>query len=284
LGVSGGLGAVWGADVDRARLTLSYRGDRYAGWQRQENALSVQQVVEEAASKLAGAAVRVTGASRTDAGVHARGQVAHVDLPRELPASALVHGVNHQLPEDVRVLAARLVADGFHAQRSALAKEYRYRLSRAAVVSPLDAPFVVPAPARIDLGRMRAAAAVLLGRHDFSAFALAGGSHKEPFRRIFAAGWAEEGEELQFSVLGDGFLRGMVRALVGTLIEMGLGRREPGEMTGLLAGGPRSAAGPTAPAHGLVLESVFYPPEHRIEGEPVFPFPLGELSDVDVVP
>jgi tRNA pseudouridine38-40 synthase len=243
----------------RARLTLSYRGDRYAGWQRQENALTVQEVVEEAVSRLAGELVRVTGASRTDAGVHARGQVAHLDLPRPLPPRALVHGVNHHLPADVRVMAAGVVDDGFHARKSAISKEYSYRLSRAEVLSPLDAPFAVQVPAKIDLARMESATALLPGRHDFSAFALAGGSHGQPFRRIFAAGWAEQGEELRFTITGEGFLRGMVRALVGTLIEVGLGRRSPEELGDLLSGRPRSAAGPTAPAHGLILETVSYP-------------------------
>lgn len=247
----------------RARLTLSYRGDRYAGWQRQDNALTVQEVVEEAVSKLAGEPVRVTGASRTDAGVHARGQVAHLDLPRPLPPRALVHGVNHNLPEDVRVLEAREVDEGFHARKSALGKEYSYRLSRAGVLSPLDAPFAVQVPARIDPERLERATALLPGRHDFSAFALAGGSHGQPFRRIFAAAWAEQGPELRLTIVGDGFLRGMVRALVGTLVEVGLGRRTPEELADLLSGRPRSQAGPTAPAHGLVLESVLYPPADR---------------------
>jgi tRNA pseudouridine38-40 synthase len=243
----------------RFRLTISYRGTRYAGWQRQDNAVSVQQVVEEAVSKLAGEPVRVTGASRTDAGVHARGQVAHLDLERPLPARALVHGVNPRLPEDVRVLAAAEVEDTFHARRSALGKEYRYRLSRAEVVSPLDSLFVVPVSPRIDLDRMARAAAFLPGRHDFSAFALAGGSHGQPFRTVRDAAWTESGEEIALSVTGDGFLRGMVRALVGTLIEVGLGRREPESLSDLLHGRPRSEAGPTAPARGLVLERVFYP-------------------------
>jgi tRNA pseudouridine38-40 synthase len=243
----------------RFRLVLSYRGTRYAGWQRQDNAVSVQQVVEEAVSKLAGSPVRITGASRTDAGVHARGQVAHLDLERPLPPRALVHGVNPHLPEDVRVLAAAEVDETFHARKSALGKEYRYRLSRAEVVSPLDSLFVVPVPARIDLGRMEKAAAYLPGRHDFSAFALAGGSHGQPFRTLQAASWSASGEEIAFSITGDGFLRGMVRALVGTLIEVGLGRREPESLSDLLQGRPRSEAGPTAPAHGLVLERVFYP-------------------------
>src|SRR3954469_15082903 len=150
------------------RLILAYRGTAYAGWQRQENALAVQQVVEEALERLLGHAVRIVGAGRTDAGVHARGQVAHLELPRDFPARGLVHGTNHHLPEDVRVLAAAAMPAGFHARRHAWGKEYLYRLSRAPVLSPLDAPFVAPAPAVLDPGRMASAAALLPGRHDFS--------------------------------------------------------------------------------------------------------------------
>ena len=179
------------------RLTLSYRGTAYAGWQRQENALAVQQVVEEALERLLGEAVRIAGASRTDAGVHARGQVAHLELARPFPERGLVHGVNRFLPADVRVLAAAAMPAGFHARRHAAAKEYVYRLSGAPVISPLDALFVAPAPAGLDAERMARAAGALPGRHDFSAFALAGGSHGQPFRRIVSARWEErEGGEL----------------------------------------------------------------------------------------
>jgi tRNA pseudouridine38-40 synthase len=246
-----------------ARLTLSYRGAAYAGWQRQENALAVQQVVEEALGDLLGlpAPPRIHGASRTDAGVHARGQVAHLELPRPFPPAGLVHGTNARLPEDIRILAAAEAPPGFHARKHAAAKEYRYRLSRAAVVSPLDAPYVAPVDPRVDLDRMTAAARHLPGRHDFSAFAAAGGAHRDPHRQIFAADWTEVGDELLFTITGDGFLRGMVRALVGTLIEVGLARRTPEDFAALLAGAPRATAGPTAPAHGLVLQSVTYPPE-----------------------
>jgi tRNA pseudouridine38-40 synthase len=243
------------------RLILSYRGAAYAGWQRQENAVAVQQVVEEALAKLLGAAVRVTGASRTDAGVHARGQAVHLELPGVFPERGLVHGTNHHLPEDVRVLAAARMPDGFHARRHAWGKEYLYRLSRAPVLSPLDAPFVAAAPSGLDPGRLARAAALLPGRHDFTAFALAGGSHGQPWRRIFSATWEETGEELALRIVGEGFLRGMVRALVGTLVETGTGRRSLDSFAALLAGAPRSAAGPTAPAHGLALERVLYPAE-----------------------
>src|SRR4051794_19890968 len=187
------------------RLILSYRGTGYAGWQRQENAVAVQQVVEEALAKLLGSTVRVTGASRTDAGVHARGQAAHLELPAPFPERGLVHGTNHHLPEDVRVLAAARMPDGFHARRHAWGKEYLYRLSRAPVLSPLDAPFVAAAPAGLDPGLMARAAALLPGRHDFSAFALAGGSHGQPCRRIFSAAWEERGEELALRIVGEGF-------------------------------------------------------------------------------
>lgn len=260
------------------RLTISYRGDAYAGWQRQENALAVQEVLEGALSDLLGSPVTLTGASRTDAGVHARGQVAHLETAAPFPERGLVHGTNHRLPADIRVLAAHampVLPEAFHARKSAFGKEYVYRLSHAAVISPLDALFVVPFPGRFTpegLAAMRRAAAFLAGRHDFSAFAAAGGSHGQPFRRIFSATWEEvEGEELRFRVTGDGFLRGMVRALVGTLIEVGLGKRSPEAFGDLLSGRPRSAAGPTAPAHGLVLERVFYPPPWRVQGDPELP-------------
>jgi len=257
------------------RLTLSYRGAAYSGWQRQENAPSVQQTLEEALARLLGQAVRVVGASRTDAGVHARGQVAHLELAAPFPERGLVHGTNHYLPEDVRVLAAADMSAGrpagFHARKHAWGKEYVYRLSRAAVISPLDSLFLAPLHGPVDLEKMARATENLPGRHDFTAFALAGGSHGQPFRSIVAVRWEEEGEELRFRVVGEGFLRGMVRALVGTLVEVGTGKRSPESFAGLLAGRPRAEAGPTAPAHGLALERVFYPPEWRVEGDPVPP-------------
>jgi tRNA pseudouridine38-40 synthase len=241
------------------RLTLSYLGARYAGWQRQRNALAVQQVVEEALADLLGAAARVVGASRTDAGVHARAQEAHLELRRDFALAGLVHGVNHRLPADVRVLAAHLMPPGFHARFTALSKEYRYRVIHAEVLSPFDAPFALRVEEDLDVAILRRAAEFLNGRHDFTAFALAGGAHRDAVRTIHAAEWIENGAELLFRVVGDGFLRGMVRGLVGTLLEIGAARRTPESLRALLRGRPRRDAGPTAPAHGLTLERVTYP-------------------------
>ncbi len=246
------------------RLTLAYRGDAYAGWQRQENALAVQQVLEEALAAVLGRAVAVVGAGRTDAGVHARGQEAHLVRSGrpggELSLRSLIHGTNHFLPGDVRVLRAFRMHPGFHARKSAIAKEYRYRWIAARVLSPLDAPFAAPLPAGADPERMAAAAERLMGRHDFSAFARAGGAHSQPFRRILGVRLRRSGAVLELRLTGDGFLRGMVRAIAGTLVQVGLGRRSPEEFAALLGGGPRSDAGPTAPACGLVMERVDYDP------------------------
>ncbi len=245
------------------RITLSYRGTAYAGWQRQNNALAVQQVVEDALTELLDQPAKVHGAGRTDAGVHARGQTAHLRLARPFPEKGLVHGTNHRLPLDIRVTAAHRMPAGFHARKSALGKEYLYRFWRGPVVPPLEADYVMSAPRELDVAAIRRAIAHLPGRHDFTAFASAGGSHGQPFRRIFAATADAEGRELRLRFAGDGFLRGMVRALAGTLLEVGTGRRPPGSLAELLAGRPRSQAGPGAEARGLVLERVFYPPRWR---------------------
>ena len=243
----------------RYRLTIAYRGTAYAGWQRQANALTVQEVVENAVARLTGHPVAVAGASRTDAGVHARAQVAHVDLRHELPSRALVHGTLPWLPDDVRILAAERCGPEFHARFDATAKEYRYRLVCREVLSPLENWCAARAEPGIDLEALRAATRALPGRHDFSAFALAGGAHTDALRTLFAAEWSAEDERLELRIVGDGFLRGMVRSLVGTLLEVGAGRRRSDEFAALLASGrARGDAGPTAPAAGLCLERVFY--------------------------
>ncbi len=151
------------------------------------------------------------------------------------------------------------MAEGFHSRKLASSKEYRYRLERADVLSPMDAPFALRVEPGLELEPMRIAAAALPGEHDFSAFAVAGGAHTQPVRRVFSADWVESGRRIELRIVGSGFLRGMVRSLAGTLLDVGRGKRSPDDFARLLEGGLRSQAGPTAPAHGLCLERVDYP-------------------------
>lgn len=248
-------------------LTVAYRGTAYAGWQRQPNAVSVQQRLEEALELFLKAPVAAVGAGRTDAGVHARGQVVHLversdsesSNFRELPDKAFVHGTNRHLPPDIRVLSSIRMPSGFHARKSARRKIYRYRAVRTDVLSPIDSLFAIRVDPKITVEPIRDALDGLVGRHDFTAFALAGGAHGDPRRSILRAE-LEAGADgtLIFDFEGDGFLRGMVRSLVGTLLEVGLGKRTPPEFVALLEGAPRGRAGPTAPPEGLVLERVLY--------------------------
>ena len=242
----------------RYRLDIAYVGAGFGGWQRQLNADTVQEHLEVALSELVGESVAVVGASRTDAGVHARAQVAHVDLSRPFSSKGLVFGTNHHLPRSIRVLAAGIAPEGFHSRFSATAKEYSYCLRPGRFVPPDLAPFVLAVADRLDLERLHAATLRLPGRHDFSCFALAGGSHRSPIRTLFRAAWEREAAVLTLRITGDGFLRGMVRGLVGTLLEVALGQRTLSGFAALLAGGERGAAGPTAPAHALTLERIDY--------------------------
>ena len=241
------------------RLTVSYLGTAYGGWQRQLNTVAVQQLVEESIEQVVGEPVRVTGASRTDAGVHARGQELHLRLSNPCSVGALVGGSNHYLPADIRVMRAQRVCDAFNARAWALAKEYHYRMSLRPVLSPFEAPASLRVGRHFDAHRFRAGLALLEGRHDFAAFARSGGAHTQTWRRVFLAQLLEQGPDLVFRIVGDGFLRGMVRALVGTLLWVARGKMELGTFSSLLAAGARSQAGPSAPAKGLTLIRVHYP-------------------------
>lgn len=242
------------------RLVLEYDGTDFEGWQRQDPAhRSVQGEVEKALARVTGERVGVVGAGRTDAGVHAEGQVASVRVDTELDAERLARALNAVLPADVAVVSARPEADTFHARRDARSKLYRYQIWNGAHRSPLRERRWAWVRAPLDVEAMRRAAAHLAGRHDFASFQSRGSSPRTTERTLFAVDLGgEAGGELWLRVEGDGFLRHMVRNLAGTLIEVGRGRRPPEAMPAVLAARDRRAAGPRAAAAGLTLVRVRY--------------------------
>jgi tRNA pseudouridine38-40 synthase len=241
------------------RLTLEYDGTCYHGWQRQKNALTIQEVVETALAKLTGEPVKLLGSGRTDAGVHAWGQVANFHTSSPFPLKAFNAGLNSLLPRDIAVLDAAAAPPEFHARFSARAKTYEYRILNRATPSPLNRRYAWLVRQPLNLEAMARAAAALPGEHDFSAFRASGGSPGHGLRKVLAAAWQQgDAGRLRFSITANGFLRGMVRSLVGTMVEIGRGKRPPADLSGLLAGGDRAAAGPTAPAQGLFLVEVVY--------------------------
>lgn len=242
------------------RLTLEYDGADFHGWQVQPGARrTVQGTLEHALARVVHERARVVGAGRTDAGVHAEGQVASVRLATRLAPDALRRALDGVLPEDVTVRALSVERDDFHARHDATAKRYRYRLWNAPVRSPLRRRRALCLQRPLDLAAMRAAAAELVGTHDFASFQAAGSSVRSTTRtlhRLDVEGEAGAGIDLVFE--GSGFLRHMVRNVVGTLLQVANGRRDPAGMPALLAARDRRQAGPTAPAHPLTLVEVRY--------------------------
>lgn len=242
----------------RIRMIVEYDGTNYAGWQRQANALAVQQVVEEALTKLTQTPVVITGASRTDAGVHALGQTVHFDTESRIPAEKFAYALNTMLPADVRIRRSEDIDDDFHARFSTRGKRYRYLIYQNAHAGALNrnTHAHVIYPLNDDL--MRREAQALIGTHDFAAFAASGSVVKDTVRTIYAVRLERRGDELELTVEGNGFLYNMVRIIAGTLISIGTGKLEPGAFARAIETGDRLALGVTAPAHGLTLMEVFY--------------------------
>jgi len=240
------------------RLTIEYDGAPYAGWQLQPNGLSVQEVVEGALARVLGEKARLISSGRTDAGVHARGMVAHFLTSRDLPLSAFREGVNRLLPRDVAIREAAEAPDGFHARFDARGKWYRYTLYLGPVRSPLAGRTSWHVRSILDCTAMTAGAAFFIGTHDFAAFRSSACEARTTVRTIFSVELAREGDLLHIDVKGNGFLKNMVRVMVGTLLEIGQGKRPSGEIELLLREGRRSRAGRTAPPGGLCLMEVWY--------------------------
>ena len=256
------------------KLTLAYDGTSYSGWQRQDGTPTIQACVEAALSEIEGRAVNVHGAGRTDAGVHALGQIASVQIAHPIDPSALGRALNAKLPGDIRVIHAEQVADQFHARFDACSKTYRYWLTAGPMGNPLARRYVWHLRRPINLGRMQDAGSILCGCHDFAAFQTAADekASSSTVRTISklrvgtesASVWlspiSKSGSEYFFvDVVADGFLRHMVRSIVGTLVDAGWGRRSVEDVAATLDSRRREDAGQTAPAHGLFLVRVSYP-------------------------
>jgi tRNA pseudouridine38-40 synthase len=240
------------------KLTIEYDGTAYAGWQVQPNGTSIQELMQGAIAAITGEAeVAVIGSGRTDAGVHAAGQVAHFKTETAIPAANLVHALNTQLPDDIAVIDAEDAPDDFHARYSAHSKTYRYTILNRPVRSPLARRRSYHIRSPLDLSAMRAAASLILGEHDFAAFQ-SKPNGKPSVRTVSRLELIEEAPFIHIEISANGFLYNMVRAIVGTLVEVGLGRRDAESVAALIASRDRSAAGPTAPPQGLCLMRVEY--------------------------
>jgi tRNA pseudouridine38-40 synthase len=243
------------------KLTIQYDGTEYVGWQRQSNGQSIQALLEDALAPIEGTPVTVHGAGRTDAGVHAMAQVASVAVANVLEPPTLVRALNAVLPADVRVLGVEEAEAEFHARFSARAKTYEYRIVNAPLVSAFLHRYAWHVPQPLDMEAMRTAAGPLVGRHDFAGFQAAGSAVATTERTILDLDFEDGGGydlPLVLRITGDGFLRHMVRNIVGTLVEVGVGRWDPWRLLAVLDSKDRVQAGPTAPPHGLFLTRVTY--------------------------
>lgn len=240
------------------KLVVAYVGTRYAGWQRQPGRPSVQEELERAVERVTGSPSRVVGAGRTDAGVHALAQVAHVRTPSAIPAERFAPALNHHLPQDVAVRHAEDAPDGFHARRDARWRAYRYVIWNRPGRNPFLVDRALPWAGALQVDRMQEAADRLVGRHDFAAFCATGSCPRTTWCTVYRFRVRRRGPLVLVDVVADRFLRHMVRMLVGTLLEVGSGRREPGDVEDVLASRDSQRAGPVVAAGGLYLLRVGY--------------------------
>ena len=249
--------------MKRIRLTIAYDGTNYAGWQLQPNALTVQEVLDRCLSGIVKHPVRTIGASRTDAGVHALGNVAVFDTEARMPAEKYAFALNSRLPEDIRIQRSEEVPPTFHPRFTTTVKTYEYRILNRTFSDPTCRLNSVHIYGDLDLAAMERAASYLVGGHDFKSFATENPKVTDTCRTIYSAGFLREGDMIRFRITGNGFLYNMVRIIVGTLLEVGKGKLAPEDIPEILEARDRSAAGPTARARGLTLVKICYPDEEK---------------------
>lgn len=239
------------------KVIVSYDGTDYHGWQIQPRKTTIQGTLEAALYRFRSTRIPVTGAGRTDAGVHALGQVAHFQCDLDLQDPQLLRALNGQLPSDIRIVSLERAAAGFHARKSALSKVYRYRIIQAPRISPFDVRYALHHPGALNIPLMRKAAELFVGEADFTAFS--SNRLRHPVRKVTRSEITTTGDEITYTVEANGFLKYMVRTMMGTLLEVGKGRLQPEEITALFKRRTRSLTSPTAPAKGLCLIRVDYP-------------------------
>lgn len=242
----------------RIKLKIEYDGTGYCGWQIQPNGVSVQEVITAAIKKITGEDVKLIGSGRTDAGVHAAGQVAHFDTWSSVPPEKFAYALNAVLPEDIKIISAEQTDDDFNARFSAKRKTYEYHMYVSEFSHPLKSRYAVWINYRLDIEKMNSAAKLFEGEHDFKCFLAANSSVKDTVRTIYNAKVEKLGDEIVFSVTGNGFLYNMVRIMAGTLVAVGSGKLTENDIKQILANGERQSAGKTMPAQGLLLKSVEY--------------------------
>ncbi len=232
---------------------MAYDGTNYHGWQTQNNGITIESELDRCLEELLGEPVHVIGASRTDAGVHALGNIAVFDTVSRIPAEKFAYALNRRLPEDIRIQRSEETALDWHPRHCESRKTYEYRIYRAEFPMPVKRLYAYFTYRPLDVERMRRAAELLVGEHDFAGFCQSGAQTESTVRTIYALDVEEQGADLVIRVCGSGFLYNMVRIIVGTLMEAGQGKREPESLREVLEAGNRSMAGPTAPAMGLTL-------------------------------
>lgn len=240
-------------------LTVEYDGTGYHGWQRQKNALSIQQVIEQSIQKVTGAGVNLIGSSRTDAGVHALGQRANFNIRTHIPTNRIPFALNSYLPLDIRVIDAAEMHKKFHARYDALGKKYRYRIYNRRFPSALYRNYSCFIPAKLNITKMKEASKSMEGTKDFSAFCNSGSSVKSRVRSVKTVRLLINEPIIDIIIIADGFLYNMARIIAGTLVETGKGNILPGDVEYILRKKDRKYAGPTLPPQGLFLEEVYYP-------------------------
>ncbi len=240
------------------KLTIAYDGTDYHGWQVQPNGITVQEQLENAALRFSGERNSLEGSGRTDAGVHAWGQVASWPYTGELSLERIQAAFNGLLPSDISVRRVEEMAPSFHARKSARTKTYLYIIDNSPIANPLLRRYAWHIRQPLNLAALNQAAAWLVGRHDFLSFKAADGKTASSVRSILQVRWCRRGSYLLFFIKGDGFLKNMVRIIVGTLVDFGRGKYPAQKMYSIISARLRTAAGITAPAHGLILRSVDY--------------------------